>query len=402
MNQTIESSHLRRDGENQDAYIYRICELYKKHDAFPNWRAIQNFLNEQLGMTYDESAYRKKHAKLRQFFEQEVTRRYDANNPEAQSAYAQKAEEMYKVKQRARDATREHRSALRKEARLEELEECIRETAKEMPVYPLIKEPRTWTGNAEGIAPIGDWHAGACEENVLNTFNKDILRQRVEALAANTIGYCRRFGVRKLTIPNLGDMIEGAIHITTRVTNELDSVQSTIFVAELIAGYLLYVERYLDEVTYSSVVDNHSRLTANYKEHIEAESFGKFVDWWLEERLARFGSKVKMVKSAIDDGIGEVTLRDGRWGCFVHGHEDRKTNVVQHIITLTKRIPDFVIMGHTHSALSEDQNIGEVFVNGNLKGVDRYGVKKRYYRRPSQKLIVFEDGGRIDVNVFVD
>lgn len=387
-----------RPQESEDAYIVRICGLHRAHMELQSWYQVAALLNEQLGYSYDESTYRKKNTKLKAFYNQHMAERFTQNHPEAEEALARKYDELYKMKVRAQDANRERRAELRYEGRLDELKDHITFAASRVPIYPITREVPI-QGQSEGVVLVNDWHIGAWVDLFWNKFNIDIARERVEAFAALTVGYCRRLGVTKLHVLNLMDLIEGNIHVTTRVMNELDVIESTMKAGELLVGFLTYLEKYIPDIEYGATLDNHGRVTANYKEHIEAENFGRFIAWWMEERLKNLQSKVKLVDNYYDPNIGKITLRDGRIGFYVHGHIDKQTKVFENLTALTREIPSFVFMGHTHLALAKEHNYGEMFVGGSLKGMDDYGLKNRYVRTPSQKLIVFEDQARLDINL---
>lgn len=392
---------LQREDEYAEDYILRIGRLKGIHQELPNWFSVANLLNDQLDEDYDESTYRKRIRKAEAFIQRQVEARFDANNPEAEAALRRKGQDLEKIKVRARDATREYRAELRHDSRLDELKEHIWDAALQVKPEPIIDRLVKVQGNGEGILCISDWHIGAYTKNYLNEYNLEIARGRVRDLAEQVIAHCELLGIRRLNVLNLGDMIEGNIHVTTRVQNELDVVDSTIKAGELLVMFLVMLDVALEEVIYRKVLDNHSRITANYKEHIEAESFAKFIDWWLEPRLLVLKSKVQMVENVVDDNIGSFRLENGKLCYFVHGHMDKPGTVFKDLIGITREIPDYIFMAHYHTSMTIEQNLGTVYVNGSLKGVDDYGMKKRYVRKASQKLLMFEEHSKIDIDIIL-
>jgi len=400
MNDFRDRSLDRGEHESEDAYIIRICDKYRCHMELPTWYAVMRLLNSELEKNYDESAYRKRYAKLKELVKDVRQREYAEGHPEDTAMLAEQSDMLYRAKVRAQDAIREKRADLRHEARVEELKEHIQRAAKTMPVYPIATQMRV-LGSNEAVAVISDWHIGAWVNTRWEVFNIEVARERVAKYAERTIAWCRQMGVRKLHVINTGDLIEGNIHVTTRVTNELDVIESTMRAGELLLGYLTAVEGAVDEIDYGETLDNHGRATANYKEHIEAENFGRFISWWMAERLANLKSKVKLTDNYWDANLGRVVLDDGRVLYYVHGHLDKQSQVFSNLIALTREVPSLVVMGHTHTALAQETNFGEVFVGGSLKGMDDYGRKKHYVRTPSQKLIIFEakTTERLDINI---
>jgi hypothetical protein len=197
-------------------------------------------------------------------------------------------------------------------------------------------------------------------------------------------------------------MIEGHIHVTVRVQSEIDTIAQVMLASELVAHLLLALEQEVPEIVYHTVLDNHSRITPNYKEAIEAESFGRIMHWWIKERLDKHKSKIEFIETEVDDNIGYIEYQNGKKAAFVHGHLDDVNTVFQNLGMLLEESLDYVYVGHHHITKMKEFQGGKVFCNGSLKGMDEFLLKKRSYRRASQTLLVMDGENEIPFIINVD
>lgn len=388
------------DNELELEYILRICS---QKDVIGTWAKVASILNENLNQNYDESAYRKKYQSYKTLKNIATEEKEKEINDEHIITLREEQDKLYKQQIKTRDALREYRSGLRDEARIENLLDCIKEdTVRYNPEISYYK------GNDNGINTailcIGDWHCGDEVDNFYNKFNLAILEQRIAELGYKTIKYCKRNNVKTLNVVNLGDMIQNSIHTTCRVMNEMDAINQVKQVSRLIYNLLTVLAENIEQVTYRSVLDNHSRINMNYKEHIEKESFAKLIDWWLVEKINYHNEKYQnLIKNPIlmefdniDDNIGYLKI-NGKNIFFSHGHLGSQHTITQDLTFATGIIADIVLLGHFHKDQTKNFQGKKVFFNGTLKGVDEYAMKKRLFGLPSQSLIIFDENDVFDI-----
>ena len=384
----------RRSGEAELEYILRICS---QKDIIGTWDKVASILNDNLNKNYNESTYRKKYQSYDAFKTNVSTEKEREIDNEHIILLQQEQDKLYKQQVKTRDVLREHRSVLRDEARIENLLDCIRaDNSKFEP--EILPYQGDINGYNEAILCIGDWHCGDYVNNFYNKFDLQILEHRVQELCHKTIKYCQRNNVKTLNVVNLGDMIQNAIHITCRVTNEIDAIEQVKQVSRLIYILLITLATNIEQVTYRSVLDNHSRANMNYKEHIEKESFAKLIDWWLIDKINYYNEKysdviknpILMVYDNIDDNIGLLNINNKNI-FFSHGHLGSPQSIVQDLTLATNIIADIIILGHFHQDQKKNFQGKKVYYNGTLKGVDDYALKKRLFGAPSQTLIIFDE-----------
>lgn len=310
--------------------------------------------------------------------------------------------ELYKQQVKTRDVHREYRNDIRMDARWENLAQEIKSilmTQKPLQLRPVEKIE----GTAEAVCVISDWHIGCVVNSFYNRFNLEIAKERIARLRDYTLKYCRKFGVSKLHIVNLGDLCEGELHVTARVTNELDTIGQIKQVSELLSQFVADIASEVEQVYYRSVADNHSRVIQNYKENLDGDSFVYLIDWILEMKLKIAGvTNVSLCFDNLSDNFGLFTLDCGKQVGFSHGHRQNVNTAFQSFVGATKSYVDYIIIGHYHSSRIKEFNAAKVIVNSSLKGTDEYALSKNLFGHPSQTLLIFDDGNDLSFVINLD
>lgn len=315
--------------------------------------------------------------------------------------------ELEKEKIKVRDQKREYRKMQREIGRAEYYREYIEESARQIAEL----KPLDWDSydkklatisDTEAVAMLGDFHYGMNVDNFLNTYNEEVFIKRFQKYISKIIQYGKMNNVSKLHILDLNDNISGNIHTTTRIKNNEDVITQIQFVSEVFAEGFVELSKHFDKVDYHSVLDNHSRVTARKDESIDKESFSRFVPWYLEVRM-RDVTNFTVMKNPLDDEIAHIEVCG--YLCYaVHGHHDNHNSVVSKLSLMTKRIPDYVFMGHYHRSMEDNHN--GVYVIGNPSGIgtDDYAKGRRLNGAAEQKMVVFnkEEGRFATYNVKLD
>lgn len=321
------------------------------------------------------------------------------------SELEEKRFEYEKERIRVQDQKRELRALLREWARAEKIKEDIQNAIKEMnKVDPIKFEPKPKKSNAqrEGAVLFSDWHRGSRSNNHWNRFTDVEFNRRIKKLVEKTIIYGKEQNIRTLHVFLLGDLINGLIHVTTRIENMEHVVKSTKVVAELLAQVLAKFAEEFEEVKVYSARGNHDRVTPNKAESISKESFFDFIPWYLEARLKDI-ENIKIVENRYDDEI--IVTKICGYNIFaVHGHRDKVSNVVSNLSQMIRIFPDYIFMGHYHHLEENEFHGTEVIVNSSLSGTDDYAKEIRKTSKPAQKFIVFDkkEGRLCTYNIRLD
>ena len=314
--------------------------------------------------------------------------------------FKEKTEELqrnlYKQQVKTWDTMNSYRRTLRDEARIDRIKELIQEAISKIPELPKVNYQKGETEcENEAVMLISDMHIGMQIDNFANKYNNEIAKKRLMAYVDETIKLCKDNHVKRLNVSNLNDCIHGLIHVTARIEEEEDVISQIIIASEYLAEALIKLQEAAPEVVYRSVTDNHSRTNANYKEHIEKESFCRLIDFYLEERLK--GTNVVFANDNLDVDISKFELLNGKLMICVHGHRDNINVALQSFVGATHRYVDYVCMGHYHESKMKSYQGAKVFVNGSICGTDSYATSKRLFGDPEQTLLIFS-GDTLSVN----
>lgn len=240
----------------------------------------------------------------------------------------------------------------------------------------------------EAILLLSDWHYGQCSANNANEFNTAIAEQRIQELVNQVIEYSKYFNPSKLHIILLGDMMNGLIHVTSRI-------QSTDNVCDQFKGVTLKLidlirtmRDYFPQVNVYGVRGNHDRMIPNLKEHVVSESFFDIIPFTL--KLAFQSIKgINVIDNDKDAEIVTAKICDKNI-VAVHGDKDNPRKAVDNLTGMFKTCPDFIFMGHFHHREEFERFNSRVIVNGSFCGVDEFATNQRLISYPSQTLLILD------------
>lgn len=295
-------------------------------------------------------------------------------------------DEIYKERCRLQDIQREKRNDLRVEARFENLLEVVKDSMDFMPTYE-IKDFKPINKNQDkkyAVLQLSDWHCGALVDNQFNYYNVDTMVDRATKVRNNALEYCKLHNVTDLVIEINGDMVNGAIHVSSRVESEEGVIQQVITVTDVLAKLINSMKPYFNSIKIVTTLGNHGRLTPNKSDSITNENFEMLIPTMLRDKL----SDIKIIDSkGLDFTKYEI---DGKIIMVSHGQNDSMTKVISDFSKMFKVVPNEVHLGHTHSYTDINDCDIKVTVNGSLIGSDDYAVTIRKVTTPSQNLIVYE------------
>lgn len=319
-----------------------------------------------------------------------------SNNEAILKEIEDKTVELEKEKIKFYDQKREYKKLIREMARWEHLEDIIKKSVLELEHYKPLTIANlnkfTFDGNNELIVMLSDWHYGLECDNFWNTFNESIFNLRIEKLLHKIIEVGKRHNTATLNLFALGDMINGLIHVTSRIANNEDVIAQSQVVAETLSFMCEYLTPYFEEINFYNTNGNHDRVTANKNDNLDEESFSYLITWFMKARLKE-NKKVKIHENIYDKGI-IVTQICGHTFVAVHGDKDRPISITHKLPNILDIKPRFVLMGHYHSNFEKNESGIDIIVNGSLSGVDNYAKEKRLVSQPMQKIVVINQLGR--------
>ena len=308
----------------------------------------------------------------------------------------------YFSKYKEREWVNAYRRLIREDVRIDNLKDEIKLVVDKLNALPTITpkeinlDPNL--SKTEAVLLFSDLHLGVDCDNYYNKYNLEIAQERVNKLLTDVTYYCYLNNVQKLNVLNLGDLIHGIIHTSSRIEQEMDVVEQVMYAAEILSQFLNELTRLGIEITYRSVSDNHSRVIADKNQHIEKEQFSRLIDWYVAERLKN--TSVQMIESSIDFGVGKFKVFD-KTIMFAHGHQGNKNSSFQEFIGLTREWVDYICLAHYHSPAIKDYQGCKIIINGSIVGSEQYAFSRHLFTKPSQKLLIFQENNSnmIDIDI---
>ena len=380
------SEYLKRTEESITAYWIRLYKNRKNYGL--TFAEAGQLMNEVSGTEWNEAKWRREmegYLKVSEYLEEENPTGVDED---ALNDIEEQKIELQKQQIRMRDQKRELNNLIRRQARLEYLEDYLRNTVEEFEPIKLDKVKTKKSENKEAMILISDWHIGTKFEGRFNTFNHDVAKERIYKVKQKTLDTVNKEGIKTLHIANLGDMISGAIHVSTRIQAEEDVIQQVITASEYLKDF---IKTFLDtgiKIEYYHIHGNHGRVSSNKSEvaGIE-ENFEMLILTILDTAFANYPN---YNSQKCRDGLIETEIV-GQKIIINHGDYDKNTNAAMRLPQVFGYVPNYIFSGHIHHNVSKDFGVTEHIVNPSLIGADDYATSGRFGGKPGQKLILFNE-----------
>lgn len=262
------------------------------------------------------------------------------------------------------------------------------------------------------VVHLSDWHYGEVvdpqEIMTLNAYDPEIAARRVYQLekliltAVDVIG--RAHPIPECRILLLGDMVSGAIHSELVETNDLTLYEQWAQLALLLAQFVLRLASKFEVVQIDGVPGNHGRTTQ------KPSAKRAYVNWdyLTYQTLALMLANQPNVRCNFPRSPIASTEIRGHTYLLWHGDSikswagipfygiERAIARVRELMQVKGIQFHYAAIGHFHNTAGIDRAVGEVLMNGSLKGGDEYSVNKLFtYAKPTQLLyFMHEEHGK--------
>lgn len=385
--------YLKRNEEGITAYWIR---LYKNKQLYGlTFAECGQLMNEVTGENWSEAKWRRP---IEHYLE--ITSYLEEENPagltnDALVEIELAKEELKKEKVKYSDQKRENMSRLRSLARLEHLEDFLKQ---EYEVYEPVKLETKMLkdkSDKEMIVMLSDWHIGMQIDNQFNKFNIEVAKERIGKLRERMMEKVEQDDIDTVHIAQLGDLVNGSIHISTRIANEEDIIQQIIITANLLQEFVKPLIDKGIKVEYYNIIGNHGRVspnkmeTAGIDENFEKLLFTMMTTYYRDcDNFHAHDSK---------DGLITAKIKNLDF-CFAHGDFDKGTGIIAKLPQLFGYVFDYVLTGHLHRESIMDYGKTTHITNSALCGSDDYAMQLRLSSKPSQKILILDDTGVIENN----
>ena len=392
--------------ENESQYIWKVGQAKDNGLIDSTWEELSPILNAQCGISEEDfrgsSAWRKRYRVMQQAWDEVFSQNKFID--EHAISIKEQTDELYKAKRQLFDQRREYNKLLVSDARADHLTEKLIEAANMVPLqnYADMFTFKTNAVHEEAILCLSDWHYGQTSDNIWNSYNTTICKERVASLFYKVTSALQEHNVQTLHIVLLGDFVNGAIHTGSRVAAEENTCDQLMHVSEILANFINELSACVNAVNVYSTYGNHARTIQDKHDSIHSDNMERVIPWWLKQRLAN-NKKVNVIDSEFYEFI-YFNICGYNVVC-THGDLDQFKGLGVTVNSLFSKkygkTIDYTFSGDKHHLESFEQFGIESSLVGSLCGTDEYANNKRLYSYPMQTLCIFtpEDGKLCTYNI---
>lgn len=302
--------------------------------------------------------------------------------------------ELQKERQRFFDQRVEFNRLVREQAREDELKEILERTIESGNLPRLEYVPfEAYESDSSLIVFVNDLHYGANYKNYWGEYNSEICKKMLQKYLAEIIRVAETHSAQDCYVVCNGDNISGGIHLSIRVTNKENVIEQITGVSELLSEFLAELSVHFNQVYFSSVAGNHSRIDKK-DDAVLGERLDDLVEWYLAARLQNFENIHIGYGEKIDQTIYLINVR-GNLMLGIHGDFDPSITNVTNLQAMVGVPIHAMLMGHRHYNMTADVQGIKVIQSGSFLGTDDYCITKRLHGHPSQIISVVTDDGII-------
>lgn len=377
------------DDINKVEFLEQQLDLLKRKQKDSNieWQDIADFRSDYNGESEHRDTIRKGSKLLYEYLDAGWVH-------EPTSMSISESDEIIRLKkerQKLSDARVEYNRQIRQEARKESYSEMIKRIICEN-VEPtdLKVQYHTFNSNTDLLVHLTDIHTGIEINTWNNTFNQDILKERIEKFTSEILKI-RDLHKSENCYLVIGEILSGIIHNNLRLQNNMDLMEQFKYVSELISAMLIRIANNFNNIYVYVTPGNHSRISPKKEDALDGENMDVLLPFYLKARLQNI-KNIDICENNIDSEIAMFNIR-GNNIFASHGHKDAPASVVQNFTMMFGIKPDIVLLGHRHlNGLTTVYN-AKVIESGCCSGTDQYAMSIRKTNRPEQTIsVVGQDG----------
>lgn len=246
---------------------------------------------------------------------------------------------------------------------------------------------------------VSDIHYDLDVENEWNTYNPDVALSRMNYLIgrAKHIGTSNNVEIAHLVIN--GDLVNGNIHLTSRMSNRECISKACAGVSTLIAKAVKDLDDAFDWVVVHINSGNHDRICPSKHDNDYDDSYVNFIKEFVQ-------IKCENLKNVIFDENKyghDISVFNccGKKIVATHGDKVKSKDMIARYSNLFEKV-DYVLRGHVHNDGIESFGESKVITTASFSGMDRYAQQLALNSRPEQKIIILEKDSNDEIIYNID
>lgn len=377
------------DDINKVEFLEQQLDLLKRKQKDSNieWQDIADFRSDYNGESEHRDTIRKGSKLLYEYLDAGWVH----EPTEMSISESDEIIRLKKERQKLSDARVEYNRQIRQEARKESYSEMVKRIICEN-VEPtdLKVQYHTFNSNTDLLVHLTDLHTGIEINAWNNTFNQDILKERIEKFTSEILKI-RDLHKSENCYLVIGEILSGIIHNNLRLQNNMDLMEQFKYVSELISAMLIRIANHFNHIYVYVTPGNHSRISPKKEDSLDGENMDVLLPFYLKAKLQNINN-IDFCENNIDPEIAMFNIR-GNNVFASHGHKDNPASVVQNFTMMFGIKPDIVLLGHRHLNGLTTVYDAKVIESGCCSGTDQYAMSIRKTNRPEQTIsVVGQDG----------
>lgn len=297
--------------------------------------------------------------------------------------------EIKKERTKLTDQRASFNKTIRGIARWEDLQETIEKTiSSKLPILNFKKE-KISHNDKDLMVSLNDLHFGANINNAWNIYNSDICAERLNYYINEILEIQKNHGAENCYVCANGDLINGNIHIPVMVSNKENLIEQIMGVSELISMFLLELCKHFNNVVFTVVAGNHSRLGTK-DDSLKGERLDDLIPWFVKARLQNIDNLI--INNNLDNTMSLVDIR-GKKYLQVHGDYEKGNAAFQAVALMGGDNIYAICCGHLHHNSIDNVNNIKIIMAGSFLGVDDFCISKRIIGKPQQLVSVCDNTG---------
>lgn len=390
----------RLKNESEEQFLWRIGRAKDSGVLELNWDEIADIMNkefrEDVSEYRSEAAYRKPYQQAKRFYESGIFK--DSSDDAYLAELRSEKYEIRKEKQKLFDERAALTKLLREQGRIESMFDIVKRAIEEyQPIKFDYVPTKIQDSDNDLIIHLTDVHCGVDIISKFNVFNIDILKQRLQKYLDEIIDIKNTYKSQNAYIILGGDMIQGIIHLNSRIEAKENVVTQIMEVTDLVSNFIYELSKAFQYVEVHTTAGNHSRSTANKEETTRGDNFDLLIPFACKKDLKNI-QNVKFVDNELECDIATFKVR-GHMVYATHGDKDTVKNVVYHMTQFARKaklpLPDMCYLGHRHTNGLTTVDDVKVIESGCVDGMDSYAIDKRLVGTPEQTVTVVTENKMI-------
>jgi metallophosphoesterase superfamily enzyme len=386
----------RNQNENEEQFIWRICQAKDSGLIDCDWGEIADIINKEFRSDESEyrseAAYRKPYQQAKRFYEAGVFDSY------GDTGYLNELEEKKRELIKERIKLRDERTAinrnLRTKARNEQdinyLNEAIQKRG--FTYLPQI-DSREIDSENDLVIALSDLHLGLNCSSRFGAYSTRIAKTRLSHYLDAIREIQKNHNAKNAYVILLGDICNGNIHFTNQLENRENVIEQIQTAGEMISTFMWELSGIFEHIYINSVAGNHSRI--GLKDNVlRDERLDDLVPWYMKAELRHIENITFLESANYDATISYIDVRDNKC-LIVHGDYDSfDERGVSKLVMMVGYKPTAIFMGHGHKNSFDDVAGIKIIRSGSLAGSgDDYCITKRLSGEPGQMVTVMNENG---------